>query len=216
VNITVNEWVGRFCGLVLILPFEWFRYFHLAHHKYTNIPGKDPELEAGAKPDTWRDYIWHVSGIPYWVGTLRGLVTICRGGALGDYVPQSARPRIIREARMLAVIYALIFLSLLVSPIAFYLWILPIIVGQPFLRLYLLAEHGRCPFVADMFQNTRTTFTNRIVRFLAWNMPYHAEHHTMPTVPFHNLPDLHVETQAYLAQTENGYATFHRSYIGTF
>ena len=24
--------------------------------------------------------------------------------------------------------------------------------------------------------------------FLAWNMPYHAEHHAFPAVPFHNLP----------------------------
>lgn len=98
----------------------------------------------------------------------------------------------------------------------FPLSILPILISQPFLRLYPLAEHGRGPFAADMFQNTRTTFTNCIVRFLAWNMPYHAEHHTMPTVPFHNLPDLHLETHAHLGQTEDGYAAVHQSYTGTF
>lgn len=35
----LNEVVGRVCGLVLVLPFEWFRSFHLAHHRWTNLPG---------------------------------------------------------------------------------------------------------------------------------------------------------------------------------
>lgn len=63
----LNDVVGRACGFVLLLPFEWFRYFHLAHHRWTNLPGKDPELD-GAQPETWRQWLWHVSGLPYWGG----------------------------------------------------------------------------------------------------------------------------------------------------
>ena len=66
---------------------------------------------------------------------------------------------------------------------------LPVLLGQPALRLYLLAEHGDCPRVANMFENTRTTFTTAMMRFLAWNMPYHVEHHVYPQVPFYRLPD---------------------------
>ena len=91
-------------------------------------------------------------------------------------------------------------------------WLLPLVLGQPFLRLYLLAEHGRCPMVANMFENTRTTFTNRIVRFLAWNMPYHAEHHAMPMVPFHALPALHAEVQTHLKSVSHGYVEFTADY----
>ena len=94
------------------------------------------------------------------------------------------------------------------------IWVLPAVLGQPFLRLYLLAEHGRCPFVANMLENSRTTLTNALVRWVAWNMPYHAEHHSWPGVPFHRLPDLHELTRAHLGQTENGYARFHRKYVG--
>jgi fatty acid desaturase len=64
-----------------------------------------------------------------------------------------------------------------------------------------------------MFVNTRTTFTTAIVRFLAWNMPYHAEHHTYPAVPFHNLPALHLRMKAHLKVTADGYAEFTRSYL---
>jgi len=83
----------------------------------------------------------------------------------------------------------------------FWIWLLPVLVGQPFLRFYLLAEHGLCPTVANMFENTRTTFTNSIVRFVAWNMPYHTEHHVYPMVPFHKLPELHRIIQNELINT---------------
>ena len=109
-------------------------------------------------------------------------------------------------------IYAVALASLLVTPLLFWVWLLPCLVGQPFLRLYLLAEHGRCAFVANMFENTRTTYTNRIIRFLAWNMPYHVEHHTLPNVPFHRLPELHGHMEGRHAVTSEGYAAFTADY----
>ena len=50
------------------------------------------------------------------------------------------------------------------SPALLWAWIVPILFGQPFLRAYLLAEHARCPHVANMLENTRTTFTTALVR----------------------------------------------------
>ena len=99
------------------------------------------------------------------------------------------------------------------SALLLWLWVLPALLGQPFLRLYLLAEHGRCPFVANMLENSRTTHTNALIRFVAWNMPYHAEHHAMPTVPFHQLPKLHNHTKAHLTSVSDGYASFHAGYV---
>ncbi|MGR3468946.1 MAG: fatty acid desaturase, partial [Shimia sp.] len=68
------------------------------------------------------------------------------------------------------------------------------------------------PPVANMLENSRTTFTNRVVRFLAWNMPYHAEHHAYPQVPFHQLPALHAHTARHLKSTSDGYAAFTADY----
>ena len=36
-----------------------------------------------------------------------------------------------------------------------------------------------------------TTLTSGLVRLLMWNMPYHAEHHLYPSIPFHRLADAH-------------------------
>ena len=51
-------------------------------------------------------------------------------------------------------------------------------------RAYLLAEHTGCAHGNDMLENTRTTYTNAWVRFFAWNMPYHAEHHAYTGLAF--------------------------------
>ena len=89
-------------------------------------------------------------------------------------------------------------------------WVLPAVLGQPWLRLYLMAEHTGCPLIPDMLANSRTTLTNPVVRFFAWNMPYHAEHHSFPAVPFHALPALHADLAPALKTTARGYVAAQR------
>ena len=206
------DFVGHATALPLIQPFLWFRYFHLAHHKHTNDPARDPELENGPRPETWSAYIRYVSGWGIWTSNIQLVIRHARGQVTAPYLPRRRHAAMIREARLLLICYGLIMLSLCSTPIAFWLLILPALIGQPFLRLYLLAEHGHCPSVANMLENTRTTLTNRILRFFAWNMPYHAEHHSMPLVPFHALPELHDQVQAHLKSVSNSYTEFTAEY----
>jgi len=208
----LNDWVGRACGFLLLLPFEWFRYFHLAHHRWTNIAGQNPELD-GPKPQTLRQWITHVSGLPYWISEVKLITALALGRGDAPYLPAPALPRIRREAQIMLVGYALVAASIFVTPLLFWVWLLPAVLGQPFLRLYLLAEHGDCPQVANMFENTRTTFTTALMRFLAWNMPYHVEHHVYPAVPFHQLPQLHGAIKGHLKVTADGYVAFTKDYL---
>jgi fatty acid desaturase len=211
-NPWLNEAAGHAAGFLILLPFTWFRYFHLAHHRWTNLDGQDPELEGG-KPETLRDWVVHVSGLPYWRSQALLLWRLVRGRERPAFLPEGARPRAEAEARLMILGYAGVAASLVWSPLLFWVWLLPVACGQPFLRLYLLAEHGDCPRVADMFLNTRTTFTTALVRWLAWNMPYHTEHHVAPLVPFHRLPALHGRMRAHLGATERGYVRFTRGYL---
>ncbi len=212
-NRRLNEAVGRLCGLILGVPFTWFRYFHLAHHRHTNDPDHDPELAAGLKPQTWRGYLIHISGIPYWIALSKQVFRNASGKADDAYLPKSALPRVTSEARWMLALYAAALATLLFSPIVLWLWLVPLVLGQPFLRLYLLAEHSRCALVANMLENTRTTYTNRLIRFLAWNMPYHAEHHAAPQVPFHKLPMLNAHLKDALQETSDGYVSFTRDSV---
>ena len=208
----LNEAVGRLLAVPLIQPFLWFRYFHLAHHRWTNLPGQDPELE-GPEIATRADWFRHVSGLPLWRAALRTELRLAVGRVDDPFVPPGARAAVVREARMLLVVHGLLALSLLWSSAAFWLWILPALIGQPALRLYLLAEHGDCPRVADMLANTRTTLTHPLIRLLAWNMPYHTEHHVWPQVPFHRLPQVHALLRDRLVNTSEGYRAFSRDYL---
>ena len=87
----------------------------------------------------------------------------------------------------------------------FVYWILPQLLCQPFLRAYVLAEHTGCTLDRNGLTNTRTTLTNAAVRLLMWNMPFHAEHHLYPSIPFHRLPDAHAAIRDKLGFVQHGY-----------
>ncbi|MCR9255143.1 MAG: fatty acid desaturase [Alphaproteobacteria bacterium] len=212
----LNRGVGWLCGIAVTLPPEWFRLFHMAHHRFTQDPGRDPELAGGGEPRTLAGYLWRLTGILIWISHGKTFLVNAAGRCRDPFVPEASRPGVTRESRIVLAVYALAAAGSLAfeSTVLLYGWWVPILLGQPFLRLYLMAEHGRCPFVSDMFENTRTTLTNRLVRFVAWNMPYHAEHHAYPTVPFHKLPALHARMAPHLKVVEpDGYHGFHGRFV---
>lgn len=205
----INEWSGRISGFLIIQPFHWFRYFHFAHHRFTNDPERDPELVGKPKPKTVAQYIIFALAPLYWKSKVLLLFSNAHGRAFDDFVPKNAHQQLRTEARVsIAIYFAILMFSILVSPVLVWVWLVPLFIGFPFLRLYHLAEHGLCPAVDDMFENSRTVFTNRIVRLVAWNMPYHIEHHTLPMVPFFRLPRLHRLVKDHLKTTSDGYARF--------
>ena len=53
--------------------------------------------------------------------------------------------------------------------------------------------------------NTRTVLTIPLIRWLNWNNAYHAEHHAIPTVPFHALGDLHRVMGPHFEEVRPGY-----------
>lgn len=208
----LNDGVGWLCGLLLVLPTEYFRFFHFAHHRHTQNPLEDPELSS-PKPTTVAQWLVHVSGWNYWRAEVGGLIAHAFGRTPEPFLaaPRAAA-RIVTEARVVLTVYMLIAAVAAAAgswtPLTY--WVLPALAGQPFLRFYLLAEHTLCPLVPDMLANSRTTHSNAIVRFLAWNMPYHAEHHAFPSVPFHALPSLHRDLRDDLNVVAPGYFAVNR------
>ena len=87
------------------------------------------------------------------------------------------------------------------------------ILGQPFLRMYLLSEHWDCAHSEDVFSNTRTTYTNALVRLLAWQMPFHVEHHAFPAVPFHTLPQVNSLIRSRIRKDADGYLKLHAALL---
>ena len=95
-------------------------------------------------------------------------------------------------------------------------WVLPVMAGQPFLRLFLLAEHSDCAMSDDMYANTRTTYTNGAVRLLTWQMSFHVEHHAFPAVPFHALAQVNALIRDRIEVSAPGYLAVHFAMIRRF
>lgn len=206
----LNDATAWLCGLILLLPPEYFRLFHLCHHRHTQDPARDPEL-AGGPIEGRGGYLLHVSGLPYWreraVTTLRHAA-----GRIGEsFIPARLKGRIRREARAILAVYALLLAASLAANSAalLWLWVLPALLGQPFLRLYLLAEHNGCPRVADMMANSRTTLTTPLVERLCWHMNRHTVHHAYPAVPFHALAAADALLAPRIRERSPGYRRVH-------
>lgn len=213
----LNKAVNHLCCFVIFLPPAWFRLFHFEHHRHTQDPARDPEL-ATAKPQTLAQYLWALTGLPLWTSQLKTLARNALGQNADTFVPPKAKTAVRREARvMLAAYVALLAASLATgSMIVVTAWLVPVLIGQPFLRAFLMAEHTDCPSAPDMLANSRTLATNAAVRFISWNMPYHAEHHAMPAIPYHRLAEFHARTAPHLATTEPGYLRFHTGQIAKY
>ena len=214
----LNDWVAWICGALLMLPPEYFRQFHFAHHRFTQDRARDPEL-AAPPPANLAQYLWRVSGLPYWYDrlgvTLRHAIT---GRVSESFIPAAVAPVIVREARQLWAFYlgVLVLSIYLQRADALIYWVIPALLGQPFLRLFLLAEHTGCAFGDDMLTNTRTTYTNGALLLLAWRMPYHAEHHYLPSVPFHALARVNALIGERSRTTALGYVALHRELVRGF
>ncbi len=210
----INTGVSWICGALLVLPPDYFRAFHFAHHRYTQDPERDPEL-AYAKPSSWRSWLWTVSGIPYWRERMTTTWQHAGGRVTAPFIGAVMRDGIVREARILIGVYALVAAVAVAvwSAAPVYYWLLPVLLGQPFLRMFLLAEHTGCSLTDDMRSNSRTTLTNRAMRRLAWNMPFHTAHHVYPGVPFHALPEVHERIRDSVRYEAPGYIAVQREIV---
>ena len=210
-----NAVVGWLAACPSLLNLQFYTAFHFAHHRHTQIPGRDPELDITV-PNDLGGYVRRVLGVPYWRLRLLVAADAWRGDMRRyPYVSEASAPGIIRSVRAMCVMLAGVSaVSALLfgwwTPFEF--WILPQLLCQPFLRAYVFAEHTGCSMDRNGLTNTRTTLTNAAVRLLMWNMPFHAEHHLYPSIPFHRLADAHAVLRTRLGYVEpRGYVRWNWS-----
>lgn len=211
-----NQVVQWLTSCPSLLNAQFYTAFHLAHHRHTQVPGQDPEL-ASPPPATLWGYALRVAGVPFWRLRLTVIADAWRGD-LGRYpfiTPQAA-PGIIRSVRAMTLVMLGGSVAAALAfgwATPFLYWIGPQLLGQPPLRAYLLAEHTGCTLDRNGLTNTRTTLTHGLVRLLMWDMPYHAEHHLYPSIPFHRLKDAHALLKERLAFVQPGYARWNAGFI---
>jgi fatty acid desaturase len=210
-----NAIVGWLTSCPSLLNWHFYTAFHLAHHRHTQIPELDPEL-AAAPLVSVGGYVLRILGVPFWTLRLRVMLDCWRGDLSAyPYVSVAAAPKIIRSGRAMTVLIvggSVLAAILFGWATPFLYWIGPQLLGQPPLRAYLLAEHTGCSEDRNGLTNTRTTLTSAPVRLLMWDMPYHAEHHLFPSIPFHRLADAHALIREKLGHLQRGYVRWNVFY----
>lgn len=204
----LNLAFGHLCGAAIGFPYEYYSVFHWEHHRHTQDPARDPELLVMPSPRSRMHLVLAFSGALQVYGRIRlMLIHAITGRVTAPWVPADKQALIVREARSYLLAYALLLIGsvLLRTPVLLLVWIMPLFFGQFFLRPYLYAEHTGCGRSRDAFENTRTTYASGFVKWFAWNMPYHVEHHAYPSVPFHALHELNGLIADRIVHGERGY-----------
>lgn len=209
---SLNVALGRFAGLIILRPFFYMKYRHMAHHTFTQHPMGDPDRVNF--PRDLREYLLHISSFNIWHRILGNLFNLSLGRFTQEefeFIPKNELKSVANEARIMMLVYAFVLgVSIYFqSWLAVYLWLLPRIIGEPSLRAFRMIEHTGMAESPNMLENTRTTESNIFVRFLYWNMPFHAEHHLFPSVPFHALPRLHSVVKGHLKEVAPGVLSVH-------
>ena len=210
----LNDLFGSLFGTLIMLPHFNFRWEHTDHHTYTQNTELDPQLIS--QPKSLGAYLFYLSTIPYWIGFLRPFVRHLFGkfsAAERRFTPTTEQWKVILEARAMFAAYvtAAIVSVALHTGALLYFWLLPRLLAEPFMRFVRMTEHvGRPVNDPNLLSNSRTCLVWPPVRWLAWNMPFHAEHHLSPGVPFHALPALHRELRHVGRRVAAGYLDAHR------
>ena len=194
----LNLWVSRLCGFVLLHPCDYEKLLHFAHHRHTQVDGKDPELLARPPFERVGQYLAFMSSVPFFYTRLRSLVLHALGDVQGWYLTEAQKRHITAATRWHWLGYAAIAGSAVWMESWWPLtcWIGPSVCTKWVYWIQGIQEHLGLTHRDNTLLNTRTSATNAIMRWLNWNMTYHTVHHTFPGTPFHALPDLHREVTA--------------------
>lgn len=214
----LNDVFGWLAGVVCFYNATYYRRYHTWHHRYTQDPQRDPELSS-PPPHNIAAYVWHLTGIPFWFTKPRELLMIAAGRTRHlPYITDDVRPSVTLSAAAQVTVYVVAIAASIATrnPVLLYYWLLPALLAQPLLRAILIVEHTGCSQDANGLTNTRTTRTGWPVRMLMWNMPFHAEHHLYPSIPFHQLPAAHKELRERWKHLAPSYVVANRTVVKSF
>lgn len=214
----LNEAFGRLFGFILLFPRTFDQLQHGAHHRWTQDWDRDGEL-ARERYDFWSYLLW-LAGVTYWTSRVRRIVRFAAGRVTEPYIPAARRAELVAEARWHLAGYAAIALVSVAahSWAAVIYWLGPMLLTKFAHQLQNTIEHLGLPHEANILENTRSTRTNALMRWVCWNMQYHTAHHAFPGVPFHRLPTLHAElfTARGTEPPMMGYLQFQRAVLRAF
>jgi fatty acid desaturase len=217
-----NDWLARFlAGFPVFISLAKWRFIHLYHHQYTHT-GDDPDRAIFARYPLAQEKFVRLlmqdfcgfnvlSTVKYFIDLPFGMKDFNRR-FLGE--TRSEQYRHLADMSVFALFWSLVLFgglwfwgSKAVVWFALY-WLVPYCTfTQVFFRIRGAIEHGNVPDPQNLYQQTRTYFLHPVVGFFfaPKQVNYHLEHHLYPSVPFYNLPRLHIKLRQTIYPQEHGY-----------
>lgn len=182
----INRWFGRFWTITGAWPSYFWTYAHLTiHHKHL-LDTEDWTLPRSDKSGRWENF--YVYCLLHW--PWRYVIHF-----VDEFRPSRCGWAITRRALRELVIFLVIWSApfWIDVPMALLLWAFPqwlanVVVMGP--GMYV--QHAGCEKPSDDHRYRHsTTFVSAFFNQIMFNIGYHAEHHTYPSIHWSELPNLH-------------------------
>ncbi len=187
----LNELVGHVSTIPLVYPYRVLRATHMEHHKFTNDPEKDCDIDVHARSTA--HFIWKVIWSRQPVSD--------RSSAYSRSLERTGQEHLIIDGVLMQSAYLVILFSMGWTGHAveaFFLWWLPKFLAE-FHLLYYLAWRPHHPGLEQgRYRDTRA-FKSRLGNIISAGMQYHIIHHLYPRIPLSMTPAAYRELKPILA-----------------
>jgi len=217
-NRLINETVGIFLGLPMLVSYAGYQASHLRHHKHLGTPENKEFFDYGdqygqkkASLILWAYRLWMPT---LYVSFVKNIwITIWSRNFRNESADVSRRMCRDYLLMLLCVSALSVFSYATYSLVILKIWIFPLLlVAAPVHALIELPEHFACDTQSkNVFDNTRTIRSNAFLTWFTNGNNYHVEHHMMPGLPIDRLHDLHASISGQISHYYPTYRAFYRA-----
>lgn len=203
---TANRIAGAAWCTPILVDYTLYKYPHLAHHRYTRVPG---DTEEWVMPKSVGDYLRAM----FFNNPFGGVVKSVRAaaGRFPAYIDSAGKRQAALDDGRIVALWLLVMVALtLVFPrvLAAVYWG-PFVCFSSMLRLSALPEHWGCGEGPEVCRSTRSVVSNPLIRTVLWNGNFHVEHHLYPSIPSCNLSELSRRLRGQPIHRARSYVGFH-------
>ena len=189
----LNELVGHVSTIPLVLPYRVAKLTHLAHHRHTNHPERDPDYSMRANGPIHMIWVSLKNRQPRSNRGLRGYK---------DALIRMGREDVVRDG----LVYQAIFYGILCACAwagfgieALLLWWLPRHIATAYVQFFLSWAPHHPAQETGRYRNTRA-WRSALGNIASMGMQYHIVHHLHPAIPLTRTPAAYRELRPILEE----------------
>ena len=186
----LNELVGHVSTIPLAYPYRVLRATHMEHHKHTNHPEYDCDIDIHAKNNL--DFIRMM--------VMNHQPSAKRNGAYARSLERTGQLNLMMDAVLMQSAYVIVLFAMAWSGHAieaFFLWWLPKFLAEFHLNYYLAWMPHHPGEAQGRYRDTRA-FKSNLGNIISAGMQYHIIHHLYPRIPLSLTPAAYRELKPIL------------------